>query len=101
MPRLVPGEAIIRCATTEAESEEEARATAVRVHLFSHRYGRPKETRKDKLTYHSAILLEWDHAKYTTVVELAVRAAAPACTSQPLPACVPRPAGVARVGRHT
>ena len=45
------------------------------IHHFAHRYARPGkkgyETPKQKLTYHGAILLEWDHGKYMTVVELA------------------------------
>eukprot|EP00462_Mataza_sp_D1_P025056 CAMPEP_0175138116 /NCGR_PEP_ID=MMETSP0087-20121206/10172_1 /TAXON_ID=136419 /ORGANISM="Unknown Unknown, Strain D1" /LENGTH=372 /DNA_ID=CAMNT_0016420987 /DNA_START=31 /DNA_END=1146 /DNA_ORIENTATION=+ len=41
------------------------------IHLFAHRYAKLTETNKDKLTYHSAILLEWDHGNYCTVVELA------------------------------
>ena len=40
----------------------EARATTV--HLFSHRYARGKpESTKDKLTYHSAVIVEWDHGR--------------------------------------
>ena len=40
--------------------------------MASRRYARAKgESTKDKLTYHSAILLEWDHGMYTTVAELA------------------------------
>lgn len=47
---------------------------AVAAHLFAHRYalGPGKvESNRDLLTYHSAVLLEWDHGRYTTVVELA------------------------------
>jgi len=40
-------------------------------HHFSHRYAKKKETTKDKLVYHSAILLEWTHTMYCTVVEFA------------------------------
>lgn len=32
-------------------------------------YATARETPKDKLTYHSIVLLEWEHGKYTTVVE--------------------------------
>ena len=39
------------------------------VHMISHRYAIPKETPRDLLTYHSVVLLEWDHAEYCTVVE--------------------------------
>ena len=48
-------------------------AKAVRAHLFSHRYSVENESIKDKLTYHSIVLLEWDHGKYCSVVELAWR----------------------------
>jgi hypothetical protein len=39
------------------------------VHMVSHRYAVAKESPKDRLTYHSIVLLEWDHGKYCTVVE--------------------------------
>jgi len=45
-----------------------------KVHLFAHRYARGKghvETQKELMTYHSALLLEWDHGKYCTLIELA------------------------------
>lgn len=64
-PLLAHGEAIF------AALGEAARAQATRVHLFSHRYALKKESAKDKLTYHSAILLEWDHGRHCTVLELA------------------------------
>ena len=48
-------------------------AKAVRAHLFSHRYSVENESIKDKLTYHSIVLLEWDHREYCSVVELAWR----------------------------
>jgi hypothetical protein len=32
-------------------------------------YATARETPKDKLTYHSIVLLEWEHGKYTTIVE--------------------------------
>uniref|UniRef100_A0A7S4K8M2 PPPDE domain-containing protein n=1 Tax=Odontella aurita TaxID=265563 RepID=A0A7S4K8M2_9STRA len=43
-----------------------------RVTMICHRYatGGKSETAKDKLTYHSLALLEWDHAQYCTVVEI-------------------------------
>ena len=46
---------------------------AVRVHHFAHRYAKPlgkKESKKDLLTYHSAVLVEWDHGQCCTVIEL-------------------------------
>jgi hypothetical protein len=44
---------------------------AVRAHHFAHRYAVKKEGVKDILTYHALILVEWNHAQYTTVFELA------------------------------
>ena len=43
-------------------------------HLFQHRYARGErpETSKEQLTYHAAVLLEWSHGLYTTVIELAL-----------------------------
>jgi len=41
----------------------------VAVHMISHRYYVAKESAKDKLTYHSVVLLEWDHGKFCTLVE--------------------------------
>jgi hypothetical protein len=49
--------------------------TATIIHRFAHRYARPgrggRETRKQRVTYHGAILLEWSHGEFCTVVELA------------------------------
>jgi hypothetical protein len=44
-----------------------------RATLLAHRYalGSRPESKKDKLTYHGAVLLEWDHAAFCTLVELA------------------------------
>jgi hypothetical protein len=39
------------------------------VHMISHRYAIPFESPKDKLTYHSVVLLEWEHGQYCTIVE--------------------------------
>ena len=38
----------------------------MRVHHFGHRYAKQHETPKDMLTYHAALLLEWDHGEYVT-----------------------------------
>ena len=43
----------------------------VRAHLVSHRYAKQRESPKDLLTYHSAVVLEWSHGQHCTVVELA------------------------------
>ena len=39
------------------------------VHMVSHRYAIRNESPRDLLTYHSVVLLEWEHGKYCTVVE--------------------------------
>ena len=39
------------------------------VHMMSHRYAVERESPRDKLTYHSIVLLEWNHGHYCTVVE--------------------------------
>lgn len=39
------------------------------VHMVSHRYYVERESPKDKLTYHSLCVLEWDHGRYCSVVE--------------------------------
>jgi hypothetical protein len=41
------------------------------VHMISHRYAVARESARDRITYHSIILLEWEHGKYCTVVEAA------------------------------
>ena len=68
-PRVLHGEDMIR----EPQSLREPDPICTRVHMFSHRYaiGTKKENPKEIFTYHSAILLEWDHQKFCTVVELA------------------------------
>eukprot|EP00978_Attheya_sp_CCMP212_P029769 scaffold106900_cov50-Attheya_sp.AAC.6 len=51
---------------------EEDDPLCTNVHMVSHRYalGKKAETQKDKLTYHSFVLLEWDHQQYCTVIEI-------------------------------
>lgn len=39
------------------------------VHMISHRYAVRIESPRDKITYHSVVLLEWEHGNYCTVVE--------------------------------
>lgn len=41
------------------------------IHMISHRYAVARETPRDRLTYHSVCLLEWEHGEYCTVVEAA------------------------------
>jgi len=54
------------------DDDDDPRST--RVHMISHRYatgGSRTETPKEKLTYHSIVLIEWDHRRYCSVVEIA------------------------------
>jgi len=48
-----------------------AEARAVWCHAFAHRYPVEKETLSDRQTYHTGVLVEWDHGRFMTVVELA------------------------------
>ena len=80
-PRVLYGTNIIR--QFEKDRENEAKKVGwnnfhvphspkcVRVHMISHRYATSKEKWKDKISYHSFALLEWDHGKHCTVIELA------------------------------
>ena len=43
----------------------------MRCHHFAHRYAMKFEGPKDKITWHCAVLIEWDHGRHTTVAELA------------------------------
>mmetsp|Transcript_17316 Transcript_17316/g.40637 ORF Transcript_17316/g.40637 Transcript_17316/m.40637 type:complete len:540 (-) Transcript_17316:273-1892(-) len=45
---------------------------AVAAHVFAHRYalGGRREDRRERITYHTAVLVEWDHGLYCSVVEL-------------------------------
>jgi len=55
----------------QASLEGESRCE--RVHMISHRYAKGKgkiENPRDLLTYHSIVLLEWDHGQYCTVAEI-------------------------------
>jgi hypothetical protein len=55
---------------SELASQRDSRCT--RVHMISHRYAVDRvETPRDRLTYHSIVLLEWDHGLYSTVIETA------------------------------
>ena len=55
---------------SELASHPHSRCT--QVHMISHRYAVDRvETPRDRLTYHSIVLLEWDHGLYCTVIETA------------------------------
>lgn len=56
----------------EARQEDvHSSANATFVHAFAHRYPVERETLKDKQTWHTGLLIEWSHGKFTTLVELA------------------------------
>jgi hypothetical protein len=68
--RFAYGESMIMSAIVE---EALVDAKVVRIHSIAHRYARggKPETTKESITWHSLILLEWDHGRHCTVVELA------------------------------
>jgi len=61
-PRLLYGTKMI-------ESLSDAKCSMI--HMVSHRYAVPRESPKDRITYHSVCFLEWEHGLYGTVVESA------------------------------
>jgi len=67
VPSLIHGEKMI----DYLEEGPYASAWATKAHAFAHRYPVEKETLKDTQTWHSGILIEWSHGKFTTLVELA------------------------------
>jgi hypothetical protein len=49
-----------------------ASSNCTMAHMISHRYATGNSTTmKDRVLYHSIVLLEWDHGEYCSVVELA------------------------------
>lgn len=54
-----------------AKESESREGKAVRVHMFGHRYAKKKESLKDTVSYHTGVLVEWDHQQFSTVIELA------------------------------
>jgi len=46
-----------------------AGSKATRVHLFAHRYPKAKESIKDRNHNHAGVMLQWDHEKFSTIVE--------------------------------
>ena len=65
----IPKQTPISYGTNMLESVEDAVCT--HIHMVSHRYAIKRESPRDLITYHSCCLLEWDHGKYTTVLETA------------------------------
>jgi len=48
-------------------------ALAVYAHHIVHRYYVPEESIPDRFTYHALVLLEWNHGKFCTVLEMGIR----------------------------
>lgn len=46
-------------------------ANATSCHFFTHRYAKATEGLKDRLIWHGAVLVEWSHGLFCSVVELA------------------------------
>jgi len=46
-------------------------AVCQNIHMISHRYAVKHESPKDLVTYHSICVLEWEHGRYVTIVEVA------------------------------
>ncbi len=70
-PKLGHGERLIKALEFDAEKTGEPLERAMKVHFFAHRYAKKVETPKDKITYHTGMVIEWKHGKYLTLVELA------------------------------
>lgn len=70
-PKLGHGERLIKALEFDAEKTGEPLERAMKVHFFAHRYAKKVETPKDKITYHTGVVIEWKHGKYLTLVELA------------------------------
>jgi PPPDE putative peptidase domain. len=72
IPRLTYGTDILKVFQREDHAAATSAPRCIRVHMISHRYATGDNVQiRDRLAYHSLALLEWDHGKYCTVVELA------------------------------
>lgn len=68
-PRIMFGERLVQ----DLRHDEHGAAQATYIHTLAHRYPVATETLRDRQTWHVVSLLEWDHGRYTTLVELAWR----------------------------
>ena len=71
--RVTHGEDMVRAVLGGSLSDWEGadrKTQAVRAHVFAHRYAKAQESTKDRLVWHTGVLLEWCHGLFTTVVEL-------------------------------
>eukprot|EP00443_Scrippsiella_acuminata_P095601 CAMPEP_0115485536 /NCGR_PEP_ID=MMETSP0271-20121206/59969_1 /TAXON_ID=71861 /ORGANISM="Scrippsiella trochoidea, Strain CCMP3099" /LENGTH=472 /DNA_ID=CAMNT_0002913515 /DNA_START=79 /DNA_END=1497 /DNA_ORIENTATION=- len=70
-PRVHFGEHMLK--QLEADPCDIAFAHATELHTFAHRYPVEKETMQDRQTWHTGVLIEWSHGRFTTLIELAWR----------------------------
>jgi len=71
-PRFAFGQKIVETLQDDMRAGQEM-GNAVHAHLFAHRYAlgnKRIESRQDRKTYHAAVLVEWSHGHYATVIEL-------------------------------
>lgn len=72
VPRLTYGTDILKVFQKEDHATSSSAPKCIRVHMISHRYATGDNVQiRDRLAYHSLALLEWDHGKFCSVVELA------------------------------
>lgn len=69
-PRVVHGEKMVDIIQQDLQKAGKPVPKVTRAHHWAHRYYKAKENPKDKITYHSGVLLEWDHGEYVTNVEM-------------------------------
>jgi len=69
-PQVFCGEDIL---AGSSQSQDTRAATATYAHTIAHRYSVEKESIKDRLTWHVAVALEWNHGKSITIIEVAWR----------------------------
>jgi len=71
VPRLLFGTNILKTYEKERLVSGDPSPRCVKIHNIAHRYSvGDHEGVKDRNSYHSLSLMEWDHGKYMTVVEL-------------------------------
>jgi len=67
-PRIAFGTGMLCGSHTVSKDIMQSKATVA--HHFSHRFARVKYSLIDKMIYHEGVLIEWDHGRFCTVVEL-------------------------------
>lgn len=66
--RVLHGQEMVDFARSHRSTTE---AVATKCHFFTHRYAKATEGIKDRLIWHGAVLIEWSHGLFSSVVELA------------------------------